>query len=158
MTVPQDPVNPEPSNGPEPGQPAYPYQQPEYGQPGYPPEYGEPAYGQPPYGQGYPPPAPGYGTGYPPPGPGYQPYYPPNPNAKSKIAAGLLGIFLGAFGVHNFYLGRTGPAVAQLLITVLSLGFLGFVSGIWGLIEGIMILTAKPGTSWAYDAHGFPLE
>ena len=24
---------------------------------------------------------------------------------KSKIAAGLLGIFLGCFGVHNFYLG-----------------------------------------------------
>ena len=28
-----------------------------------------------------------------------------NPNAKSKMAAGLLGIFLGSFGVHNFYLG-----------------------------------------------------
>lgn len=37
-----------------------------------------------------------------------------NPNAKSKIAAGLLGIFLGAFGVHNFYLGYTGKAIAQL--------------------------------------------
>ena len=35
--------------------------------------------------------------------------------AKSKIAAGLLGIFLGTFGVHNFYLGNTGKAVAQLL-------------------------------------------
>lgn len=33
---------------------------------------------------------------------------------KSKIAAGLLGIFLGCFGVHNFYLGYTGKAVAQL--------------------------------------------
>ena len=31
----------------------------------------------------------------------------PSPNAKSKVAAGLLGIFLGAFGVHNFYLGYT---------------------------------------------------
>ena len=30
-----------------------------------------------------------------------------NPNAKSKIAAGLLGIFLGSLGVHNFYLGFT---------------------------------------------------
>ena len=28
-----------------------------------------------------------------------------DPNAKSKLAAGLFGIFLGAFGVHNFYLG-----------------------------------------------------
>lgn len=43
-------------------------------------------------------------------------------NAKSKIAAGLLGIFLGYFGVHNFYLGYTGKAVAQLLITLLTCG------------------------------------
>ncbi len=64
-------------------------------------------------------------------------------NPKSKIAAGLLGIFLGAFGVHNFYLGYTGKAVAQLLITVLSCGFLSFVSYIWGLIEGILILTGS---------------
>ncbi len=27
-----------------------------------------------------------------------------DPNAKSKLVAGLLGIFLGGFGVHNFYL------------------------------------------------------
>ena len=60
---------------------------------------------------------------------------------KSKIAAGLLGIFLGAFGVQNFYLGYTGKAVGQLLITVLSCGILSFVSGIWGLVEGILILT-----------------
>lgn len=63
-----------------------------------------------------------------------------NPNAKSKIAAGLLGIFLGAFGVHNFYLGYTGKAVAQLLISVLSCFTLAIVSEIWGLIEGILIL------------------
>lgn len=66
-----------------------------------------------------------------------------NPNAKSKLAAGLLGIFLGAFGVHNFYLGYTGKAVAQLLITILSCGVLSFASGIWGLIEGILILTGS---------------
>ena len=28
-------------------------------------------------------------------------------NQKSKMAAGLLGIFLGAWGVHQFYLGDT---------------------------------------------------
>lgn len=66
-----------------------------------------------------------------------------DPNAKSKIAAGLLGIFLGVFGVHNFYLGYTGKAVGQLLLTVLSCGILSFVSGIWGLIEGIMILSGS---------------
>lgn len=77
-----------------------------------------------------------------------------NPQAKSKMAAGLLGIFLGAFGVHNFYLGYTGKAVAQLLITILSCGTLSFASGIWGLIEGILILTG----SITVDGNGMPLR
>ena len=64
-------------------------------------------------------------------------------SSKSKIAAGLLGIFLGAFGVHNFYLGYTGKAVAQLLITILSCGILAVVSIVWGLVEGIMILATN---------------
>lgn len=72
---------------------------------------------------------------------------------KSKIAAGLLGIFLGSFGVHNFYLGYNGKAVAQLLMTVLSCGILSFVSAIWSLIEGILILTG----SINVDAEGNPL-
>ena len=68
---------------------------------------------------------------------------PAAPGAKSKMTAGLLGIFLGAFGVHNFYLGFTGKAVAQLLITLLSCFFLSPVFGISGLIEGIMLLCGK---------------
>jgi len=74
-------------------------------------------------------------------------------SSKSKIAAGLLGIFLGSFGVHNFYLGYTGKAIAQLLITLLTCGFGAFVSSIWGLIEGILILTGSINT----DANGNPL-
>lgn len=66
-----------------------------------------------------------------------------NPQAKNKVVAGLLGIFLGGFGVHNFYLGYTGKAVAQLLITVLSCCMLSFVSSIWGFIEGILILSGN---------------
>ena len=77
-----------------------------------------------------------------------------NPNAKSKMAAGLLGIFLGSFGIHNFYLGYTGKALAQLLISLLSCGTLAVVSSIWGLIEGIMILTGSINT----DANGNPLK
>lgn len=73
---------------------------------------------------------------------------------KSKMAAGLLGIFLGAFGVHNFYLGNTGKAIAQLLISVLSCFTLAIVSEIWGLIEGIMILSGSVKT----DAKGVPLK
>lgn len=76
-----------------------------------------------------------------------------NGNSKSKIAAGLLGIFLGTLGVHNFYLGYTGKGVAQLLISVLSCGFLAIVSEIWGLIEGIIILTSND----YRDANGNPL-
>lgn len=68
------------------------------------------------------------------------PYVEGNMSSKSKIAAGLFGIFFGAFGVHNFYLGYTGKAIAQLLITILSCGALGFASALWGLIEGILIL------------------
>ena len=77
-----------------------------------------------------------------------------NTNTKSKLAGGLLGIFLGYFGVHNFYLGYTGKATAQLLITVLSCGILSIVSTIWGLIEGIMILSGSINT----DAKGNPLS
>ncbi len=86
--------------------------------------------------------------------PNYNPNYNTNPQAKSKIAAGLLGIFLGSFGVHNFYLGYTGKAIAQLLITLLTCGFGAFVSSIWGLVEGILILTG----SINVDGKGIPLK
>lgn len=73
---------------------------------------------------------------------------------KSKIAAGLLGIFLGSLGIHNFYLGYTGKAVAQLVITLCTCGFGGAVTGIWGLIEGILILVGNINV----DAQGNPLS
>lgn len=76
--------------------------------------------------------------------------------SKSKVAAGVLGILLGAFGAHNFYLGYTGKAVAQLLITVLSCFTLSIVSEIWGLIEGILILTGS--ANFTTDAKGVPLQ
>ena len=78
---------------------------------------------------------------------------PVDPTAKSKLAAGLLGIFLGSLGIHNFYLGYTGKAVAQLLITILTCGIGGIVTSIWGLIEGIFILTGRINV----DAQGKPL-
>ena len=68
---------------------------------------------------------------------------------KSKLTAGLLGIFLGGLGIHNFYLGYTGKAIAQI---VLSMCF--GIGAIWGLIEGIMILTG----SINKDAKGVPLK
>lgn len=68
---------------------------------------------------------------------------------KSKLVAGLLGILLGGLGIHNFYLGYTGKAIAQI---ILSLCF--GVGAIWGLIEGILILTGSIKT----DADGNPLK
>jgi len=72
---------------------------------------------------------------------------------KSKIIAGLLAIIFGSFGIHNFYLGYNGKAVAQLLMTLLGFGALSLVSTIWGLIEGIMIFIG----SINEDATGNPL-
>ena len=76
---------------------------------------------------------------------------------KSKIAAGLLGLFFGYLGIHNFYLGYTGKAVAQLVLTIISpfTFFIIFpIPCIWGLIEGIMILTGGINT----DSNGIPLK
>ena len=60
-------------------------------------------------------------------------------SSRSKLVAGLLGIFLGGYGVHNFYLGFTKTAVIQIIVTVVTCG----AGSLWGLIEGIMILCDK---------------
>lgn len=69
---------------------------------------------------------------------------------KSKMTAGLLGIFLGYFGIHNFYLGFTNRAILQIVLTVVTCG----AAGLWGFIEGILILTG----SINKDANGVPLS
>jgi len=55
--------------------------------------------------------------------------------AKSRNSYILLGVFLGAFGVHNFYAGYKHRAVAQLAITVCTLFVGSFVSWIWAIVE-----------------------
>lgn len=64
--------------------------------------------------------------------------------SNKKLAAGLLGIFLGAFGIHKFVLGYTTAGVIMLVVTVVTCGFGGFVMGVIGLIEGIIYLTKTP--------------
>jgi len=54
---------------------------------------------------------------------------------KSRTTFIVLGIFLGALGIHNFYAGYTGRAVGQLCLTILTLGYLSVVSWIWAIIE-----------------------
>ncbi len=65
---------------------------------------------------------------------------------KVWLATLLFCIFLGIFGAHRFYVGKTQTAVAMLLITLLTgwlfgLGF--FITGIWAVIDLIMIATAQ---------------
>lgn len=72
-----------------------------------------------------------------------------NTESKSKIAAGVLALFLGSYGIHNFYLGYTGKAVTQLLLTVLGIPLAFVIVGIpmiiavniWAFVEAIMIFT-----------------
>ena len=68
--------------------------------------------------------------------------------SNKKLAAGLLGIFLGAFGVHKFALGYTKSGVIMLVISlvggVLTCGVASFVMGVIGLIEGIIYLNKTP--------------
>lgn len=132
------------------------------------PTPGQPAYGQP--GPSQPGPPPGYGSypqynpnaypGHPGP-PGYQPTpgypapgYPGPVSSKTRLAAGLLGIFLGSLGIHNFYLGRTNLGVTQLLIAIFTCGVGAAVTSIWGLIEGILYLASKE-PRWSTDGDGF---
>ena len=98
--------------------------------------YGQPAYGQPAYGQ------PAYG----------QPFAAGAP--KQWIVALLLAFFLGALGIHNFYLGYTTKGIIQLILTITVIG--APIAAIWAFIEFIMII-ARAG-SYAYDAQGQPLQ
>ena len=138
-------INPEKTPPVTPDVPAG-YDQPEAAPPSYqapgsfePPA--TPSYQQQGYQQGYQQPA--YGMA----GVGEQ---------KSKVVAGILGILLGSLGIHNFYLGKTKIALIQLLASVISLGLLAPFIGIWGLIEGILILVGHE--SYRTDSRGIPLK
>lgn len=61
---------------------------------------------------------------------------------KSKVAAGLLAIFLGELGIHAFYLGQTTKGIVYLLLFL----FLSWtvivpiIMCIVTIIEGIILL------------------
>jgi TM2 domain-containing membrane protein YozV len=67
---------------------------------------------------------------------------------KSTLIAYLLWWFLGYFGAHRFYLGRTGSAIAMLLLTLISFAGLIIFIGIFGLLA--------VGVWWLVDAFLIP--
>ena len=90
--------------------------------------------------------------------PQYQPQAgmepPPGYVQKSRVAAGVLAMLLGAYGVHSFYLGNTSRGLVQLLVSFLTCGFGAFVMQIWGIMEGINLLYFLINT----DANGVFLK
>ncbi|MBN2878251.1 MAG: TM2 domain-containing protein [Clostridia bacterium] len=64
---------------------------------------------------------------------------------KSKLAALLLCIFLGAIGVHRFYVGKIGTGILWLLT--------GGVFGIGVIVDIILIATDN-----FLDGQGNPLQ
>lgn len=121
---------------------------------GYPPA---PSVGYPPAPSGAYPPAP---VPPPPAAPGYAPGYGVDAYApygrdpatgeplsdKTAVAAGLLQLFLGAFGAGRFYIGSTGPAIGQLVLGILGLPTFGVtwvIVGIWALVDAIMMFTGS---------------
>lgn len=53
---------------------------------------------------------------------------------KNKIAAALLAIFLGDFGIHKFYLGRPIQGIIYLIL------FWTGIPAIIGFFEGVIYL------------------
>ena len=53
----------------------------------------------------------------------------------SRLAAGMLAIFLGTFGIHKFYLGKPIWGVAYIVFAVT------FLSTLVGIVEGLWYLT-----------------
>jgi TM2 domain-containing membrane protein YozV len=62
-------------------------------------------------------------------------------SGKSALAALLLAFFLGPFGVHRFYVGKTGTGLAMLLISLTIVGLI--ITGIWSLVDIIIIVCGK---------------
>lgn len=56
---------------------------------------------------------------------------------KSKVAAGLLAIFLGGLGIHKFYLGKIGMGILYLVFCWT------YIPSIVGFVEGIIYLCSN---------------
>ena len=66
---------------------------------------------------------------------------------KSRLTAGILQLFCGAFGIGRFYMGYKTYAVLQIAATLATLGVGGVI---WGAADGIAILSGTV----MYDGDG----
>lgn len=68
-------------------------------------------------------------------------------NGKTPLVAYLLWFFLGCFGAHRFYFGKTGSAIGMLGLTIASavlsvimIGFLGYLAlFVWWVVDAFLI-------------------
>ncbi len=67
-------------------------------------------------------------------------------SSRSRLAAVLLALFLGIFGVHRFYIGKTRTAIVMLILSIFYLVTVRFwgivvislgVVGLWAFIDFI---------------------
>ena len=89
----------------------------------------------------------------------YKPRYDVPPvgyQQKSRLAAGILAIMLGCFGIHNFYLNFNSRAIIQLVVSlaggIITCGMATLAMEVWAFIEGIQLLSGHP--SRLYDGNG----
>lgn len=71
-------------------------------------------------------------------------YYP----RKDRVAFVLFAIFLGSFGVHNFYAGYTKRAVIQCCLTVFTCFFASPATWIWAIVEACIVTQDDDGIAF----------
>ncbi|MGQ9865093.1 MAG: TM2 domain-containing protein [Pseudanabaenaceae cyanobacterium] len=70
---------------------------------------------------------------------------------RNKLTAGILALFLGAFGVHKFYLGELGWGLLYLFFCW------AWIPGIVAFFEGIgLLLMTDEAFNFKYNRHLMP--
>ncbi|MCD8241708.1 MAG: TM2 domain-containing protein [Lachnospiraceae bacterium] len=70
-----------------------------------------------------------------------EPTIDPSISPKSWIATLLLCLFLGVIGIHRFYTGKIGTGIIMLVCAITGFGLV--VTGIWALVDFIMVCMGK---------------
>jgi TM2 domain-containing membrane protein YozV len=75
-------------------------------------------------------------------------FYHPTPQPKRRVIFVLLGLFLGYFGVHNFYAGYVKRGTMQLCVTALSCFYGAALSWPWAIVEICVVNKDADGTQF----------